>query len=240
MTSTRIRAAAALAFLALAAGCGGSDGDDKGDDGGDSDFAKQSATKIADAAKADMKELDSVTYAGDINSTGQAISLDIQASSEGDCTGSIGLGDGTAELLSKDGDNWFRPDEAFWRQQAPEDADAIIAAVGDKWVVDTNAEFSQFCDLDAFFDNVFADDEDGSEYKTVGTDELNGEDVVKVENTDDRGTSTGYVLVDDPHYLLKIERTEGDDPGKIEFSEFDEEFEVEAPAEDEVVDLSQL
>ena len=54
--------------------------------------------------------------------------------------------------------------------------------------------------------------------------------MVKVENTDDKGTSTGYVLVDGPHYLLKIERTEGDDPGKVEFSEFDEEFDVEAPS----------
>jgi len=234
--TTRIRAAAALALLTLAAGCGS----DKGDDGADSDFAKKSATEIADAAKADMKKLDAVKYSGEISSDGQAISLDIQASSAGDCTGSIGLGEGTAELLSKDGDNWFRPDEAFWRQQAPDDADVIIAAVGDKWVVDTDAEFAQFCDLDAFFDNVFADEKDGSDYKTVGTDEVDGQDVVKVENTDDKGTSTGFVLVDEPHYLLKIERTEGDEPGKIEFSEFDEEFEVDAPGDDEVVDLSQL
>ena len=236
MRTTRTRAAAALSVLALLAGCGG-DGD--GGDGGD--FADRPADQIAEAAKSDMKELDAVHYSGDIQSEGTPLKLDIQASSAGDCMGSVGIGEGTAEVLAKDGENWFRPDEAFWRQQAPDQADLIIQTVGDKWVVDSNAEFAQFCDLDEFFDNIFADDGGGdSEYETVGTDELDGQEVVKVENTDDDGTSTGYVLVEDPHYLLKVERTEGESPGQIEFGEFDEEFEVEAPAEDEVIDLSQI
>jgi hypothetical protein len=232
-SSWLVRAAVAVALAGLATGCGG-DGD-KSDD----DFAKKPAADIAAASKADMKELDSVTYSGDITSGGDSITLDIQASSNGDCTGTLGLGDGTAELLAKDGDLWFRPDEAFWRQQAPDQADAIIAAVGDKWVVDSNQEFAQFCDLDKFFDGIFAGPEDDSGYKTVGTDELDGKKVVKVENTTDGGTATGYVLVDEPHYLVKVERTEGDEPGKIEFSGFDEELEVEAPADDEVIDLSE-
>jgi hypothetical protein len=48
------------------------------------------------------------------------------------------------------------------------------------------------------------------------------------------------VLTDDPHYLVKVERSGGESTGQIEFGDFDEEFEVEAPAEDEVVDLNQL
>ncbi len=138
------------------------------------------------------------------------------------------------------GENWYRPDEAFWRQQAPDDADAIIAAVGDKWVIDSDASFSQFCDLEAFFDNIFKDEADGGAYKTTGTDEVDGQQVVKVEQSDEDGSSVGYVLVEGDHYLLKIERTEGEDPGKLEFSEFDEDVEVEAPSADEVVDPSTL
>ena len=238
MTSTRFRAAAALSILVLAAGCGG--GDDKDAGSSADDFAKQDAAKIADAAKADMKALDSVRYAGEISSSGSSVNLDVQADADGDCTGTVGIGDGSAEVLAKDGKNWFRPDDAFWQQQAPDDADAIIAAVSGKWVVDNDGSFAQFCDLDAFFDSVFADDGTANEYKTLGTDELDGQAVVKVENKGEKGTATGYVLVDSPHYLLKIERTEGDDPGKIEFSEFGAELDVEAPGEDEVVDLSQL
>jgi len=238
MTSPRLRAAAVLSVLLLAAGCGGGDEDSGGGSGGD--FAKQSGDEIAAAAKADMKSLDSVKYSGEIKSSGSSISLDIQASADGECTGTIGIGDGTAEVLATGGENWYRPDEAFWRQQAPDDADAIIAAVGDKWVIDSDASFSQFCDLEAFFDNIFKDEADGGAYKTTGTDEVDGQQVVKVEQSDEDGSSVGYVLVEGDHYLLKIERTEGEDPGKLEFSEFDEDVEVEAPSADEAVDPSTL
>jgi len=238
MTSPRVRAAAVLSVLLLAAGCGGGDEDSGGGSGGD--FAKQSGDEIAAAAKADMKSLDSVKYSGEIKSSGSSISLDIQASADGECTGTIGIGDGTAEVLATGGENWYRPDEAFWRQQAPDDADAIIAAVGDKWVIDSDANFSQFCDLEAFFDNIFKDEADGGAYKTTGTDEVDGQQVVKVEQSDEDGSSVGYVLVEGDHYLLKIERTEGEDPGKLEFSEFDEDVEVEAPSADEAVDPSTL
>lgn len=252
MTSSRLRAAAALSVLALLAGCGGDDsgGDDRSGGGsggsGDSssgasgDFADQSGQEIADAAKAAMRDLDAVRYSGDITSGGGSISLDVQASSAGDCTGTVSIGEGSAEVLTTGEGSWFRPDEAFWRAQAPDQADAVIAAVGDKWVVDTDQQFAQFCDLDEFFANVFAEEGEESTYETVGTDEVDGQDVVKVENTDDSGSSTGYVLVEDPHYLVKVERTEGDEPGVVEFAAFDEEFEVQAPGADEVVDLSQL
>jgi hypothetical protein len=241
MTSSRIRSVAALSvLLVFAAGCGGKDDDGGDDSGADSAFAKESGDKIADTAKADMKSLEQVRFTGEINNDGDSINLDIQASSAGDCTGSIGIGDGTADVLAKDGTSWFRPDEAFWRANAGDSADAIMTAVGDKWVLDTDQNFSQFCDLDAFFDNVLKDDEDGGTYKTTGTETIDGEDVVKVEKSDDDGTATGYVLIDGKHYLVKIERTEGDQPGKLEFTDFNEEFEVEAPADDEVVDLDSL
>ncbi len=223
------------AVLVLAAGCGGKD-----EDGGASDFAKQSGDKIAGIAKADMKDLEQVRFSGDITSDGDKVTLDVQASSAGDCTGSIGLGGGSAEILAKDGTSWFKPDEDFWRANAGDTADAVIAAVGDKWVLDTDSNFSQFCDLDAFFDNLFKDDEGAGKYTVTGTDEVDGDDVVKVEQQDDKGTSVGYVLVKGDHYLVKLERTEGDEPGHIDFSDFDDEFDVTAPADDEVIDLSTL
>jgi hypothetical protein len=233
MTSSRIAAVAAISVLVLAAGCGGKDG-------GDSAFAKQSGGKIAAAAKADMKGLDQVKFAGEITSHSEKITLDIQADSSGDCAGSIGLGGGSAEILAKDGTNWFKPDEDFWRANAGDSADAIIQAVGDKWVLDTDSNFAQFCDLDAFFDNLFKDDEGAGPYKTTGTDEIDGEKVVKVEQSDKEGTATGYVLVDGKHYLVKLERTEGDEPGHVEFTDFNKKFDVTAPADEDVVDLSSL
>jgi hypothetical protein len=236
MTSSWLRAGAAVSVLVLAAGCGGKD------DGGDSDFAKQSGNKIADTARADMRDLEQVKYSGDIDNDGASFQLDVQASATGDCTGTIGIGEGTTEVLATDGTTWYRPDEAFWRANGGDQAEAVIAAVGDKWVLDTDGTFDQFCDLDAFLDNIFSDDGDAGakpDYKVKGTEEIDGEKVVEVERTGENGPASGYVLVDGKHYLVKLERA-GDDSGAIEFSEFDKKFEVEAPAEDQVVDLNQL
>jgi len=231
MTSSRVRAAAALCVVAaLAAGCGGND------DGG-SDFAKQSADKIADTAKADMKSLQQVKFSGAITSNAQKISVDIQAKANGDCTGSVGIGEGSAQVVAKDGTSWFKPDEEFWRANAGDSADAVIDAVGDKWVLDTEDNFSGFCDLDGFFDSLFKDDAEAGTYKTTGTEEVDGDQVVKVEQSDDKGKATGYVLTEGKHYLVKLERHEGDDPGQLVFSDFNKDFDVTAPADDEVIDL---
>jgi hypothetical protein len=247
MNSSPLRAAAAVSalsvLLVLAAGCGGKDdsaSDKNGDSAASAAFLKKSGDEIADAAKTDMKTLDTVKFSGEINSDGKSIKLDIQASSSGDCQGTIGIGDGTAQVAAKDGTSWFKPDAAFWKANAGDSADAIIQAVGDKWVLDTDSNFSQFCDLDSFFDSVFKKQDDASEYKVNGTDEIDGKKVVKVDQTDKDGTATGYVLLDGKHYLVKIERTAGDQPGAVEFTDFNKEFTVDAPSADEVIDLSQV
>ena len=219
------------AFAALAA-CGGSD------------FADESADTIVKASKDDMGDLKAVKVSGELTSNGQAISIDLQANSDGDCTGSLGIADGKAELLGVDGDTWMKPDEAFWRSFAGDTADQVISIVGDKWVVVPEGEDSikQFCDVNDLLDQLLKDDDsDKSTYTKKGTDTVDGEDVVKVDNEDpSTGTSTGYVLVDDPHYLVKIEKTEGEDTGSVTFSEFNEEFDVTAPGADEVIDLDNL
>ena len=238
MTTKVSMALAALGLgAATLAGCGG-------DGGGGDDFAEKSADDIVKAAKSEMGKLTSVKVSGSLTSDGQEISIDLQASSDGDCTGTLGFGEGTTEILGVGGETWMRPDEAFWRSFAGDSVDQILAAVGDKWVVipSEDESFNQFCDVDELLDQMLEeDDSDGSSYSKAGEDEVDGEDVVKIDNEDpEDGTSTGFVLVDAPHYLVQIEKAEGDEPGKVTFSEFDEDFDVEAPADDEVVDLNSL
>jgi hypothetical protein len=240
-------AIAALGVTAALGGCSGDDGGDAGagGDAGDAgNFAEWPAEDIVAAAKADMGELQAVKVSGTVNNAGQEITIDIQASSAGDCAGSIGVGEGTAELLGVGGETWMRPDEAFWRASAGANAEDVLTLVGDKWVVipAEDDSFNQFCDVDQLLDELLKDDEeDGSTYSVNGTEDLDGAEVVLVDNEDpEDGTSTGYVLVDEPHYLVKVEKTDGEDTGSVSFSEFDEEFDVEAPPEDEVIDLGRL
>lgn len=102
-------AAVGLGAATLLTACGGGDGDG---------FADKSADEIVKTAKADMADLKAVKVSGSVTSDGQQIDIDLQASSEGDCTGTIGIAGGSTELLGVDGSTWMRPDEAFWQATA--------------------------------------------------------------------------------------------------------------------------
>jgi hypothetical protein len=227
-------AVASIGMAAALTACGG---------GSDSDFTDQSGEEIADASKSAMKKLDAVKVAGTVKTDGNEVSIDIQTNNKGDCTGSVGVAGGKAELLGVGGDVWFRPDEAFWRASAGTNADQIISVVGDKWVVvpGDSDSFDEFCDIDDLLDElVESDDDDKATYSKKGTEKVDGTDTVPVTHKDDDGSSVGYVRVDDPHYLVKVEKTDGDDTGSVTFSEFDEKVDVEKPATDDVVDLDKL
>lgn len=231
-------AVAGLGAVAVLTACSGSDSG--GDEG--SDFAKEPAEDIAAAAKSAMADLNSLKVSGEITSDGQQISIDVQTDVDGNCTGSMGIDDGTVELLGVDGSTWMKPDEAFWTSFAGEGAQQVLSIVGDKWVVipADGDSLSQFCNAGDLIDQLVKDDAEETTYTTTGTDSLDGQDVVLVDSDDpENGVSTGYVLVDEPHFLVKVERTEGD-VGMVTFSEFDEPVEVEAPAADDQIDLDNL
>ncbi|MBB3042476.1 hypothetical protein KM427_02405 [Nocardioides sp. LMS-CY] len=233
-----IKVSMGLAALGLGAAlltaCGG-------DDGSGGDFEGQSADKIVERAKKDMEGLDSVRVAGSVSTGGQEIELDMQLNTDADCTGTLGFGGGTTELLGTGGSVWMKPDEAFWTSFAGDNAEQVMSLVADKWVVVPDGEdgFAELCDLDELLDELIAGDDDTT-YSKTGDDEIDGDKVLAIESKDDEGTSTGYVLVDEPHYLVKVEKTEGDEPGSVTFSDFDESVDVQAPSDSEVVDLNSL
>lgn len=231
---------AAVAVTAvLLAGCG-----DSGDDsGGDADaFTGQSAEEISDAAKDAMADLDAVTIDGTLTSDDQEIAITMSLGASGNCTGSFTTQGATAEILGVEGTTWFRPDEAFWTLFAgAELAPQVIEAAADRWVTlpEDDTSFKPFCDIEEFLGQLT--DSDSASYTKGDIDELDGEDVIEIiSDREDEGTSSGFVLVDRDHYLVKIEKTEGDDPGSVSFSDFNEEPDVEAPAEDEQVALEDL
>ena len=116
----------------------------------------------------------------------------------------------------------------------------MVSTIGDKWVLDSDNNFKQFCDLDEFFSGLFSATA-GSTYTTKGTDTVDGQPVVLVERSDATdGPSTGYVLTGTKHYLVKIERTGGSGNGALTFDAFDTDFDVTAPAATDVVDPATL
>lgn len=214
-----------IAVAAAMTGCGG-------DDGGDSSgFADESAEDIVAAAQKAMGELEALHMEGDLTSDGNAVTMDLSLSTSGNCEGSVAIDGGGLEVLQVGDEGWFKADEAFWESQAPDQAAQIIAAAGDNWVVDAEGQYTSFCDLEGFLEEIVTPD-DGDEFEKDGTEEVDGGDAVKISSKD----STAFIATDEPHVILKLEGS-GADEGTITFSEFDEEVEVEAPADDEVVDL---
>jgi hypothetical protein len=62
---------------------------------------------------------------------------------------------------------------------------------------------------------------------------------VELTGTSDEGDIThAWVATEGKHHILKLEG-EGDEPGSLTFSGFDEPVDADAPPADEVVDLSQ-
>ncbi len=238
MARTRHAAAGATGavVLALLGACGSDDSGATTDDG----FTGGDAETILEASRADMKKLETVRLVGDLVSDGSEIALDLGVSTTGDCTGTFGLGEGTAEIVSSDGETWFRPDEAFWRASSPGTADQIIKAVDDKWVAlgAGDATFDEFCNLETLLDQLY-DQQENTTYAKGETSEVEGQDAIAIEQQDDGDPVLGYIAVDSPHHLLKLER-QGTESGAIVFSDFDEDLDIEPPTEDEVVDLSQL
>jgi hypothetical protein len=218
-----------ITVAATMTACGGDD------DSGGGDFADKSAKDIIDASSTDMGKLKSVHLDADITSEGSNITMDLSLDTDGNCEGSVGVGGGTAEILGIGDQAWYKADEEFWRSQAADQADQIIALVGDKWVVDPNGQFSSFCDLDGLLEDI-GDPEGVEDAKTDGTDDVDGDEAVKVVGDDDGSETTAYVAVDSPHYILKVVVT-GDDEGEASFSAFDEDVDVEAPAEADTITL---
>ena len=249
----RVSTAAGIGVLLLLAGCGGGSEDTSSEEPSSESsesseeataFAESSAEDITTAAEEDMKAVESLRMAGSITSGGQEISVDVGLSTAGDCEGNLTLGEEAGfEILSVEGQTWIKPSAAFWEQVAGPAASEVAEKAGDKWVsfpADQASQFASICDLDGLLDEL--DSSDSNEKMEVeGTEEIDGEEAVVVNTTSKDGeTVNGWVATSDPHYILQLEVSEGDEPGTLTFSDFDVDLALEPPAEDEIVDLASL
>jgi hypothetical protein len=229
MTSTRTAGVLAAAVVLLA-GCGGND------------FAQQSPKDIAKAAADDMKDLKSLRMKGDLTASGQKIGVDMHVTTSGDCQGTVTVADGSAQFVSSGGQAYMKPDRSFWESQAPSQAAQIEAVVGDKWVVIPSASgLDAACDLNQLLDGVDKPSSDPSNATTTSSDSVDGQDAVKLTGKDSNGKPvTAWIATEDPHYILKMQVTQGTEPGTLTFTDFDESVDVQAPPSDQVIDLSKL
>jgi hypothetical protein len=215
LTATTTIAAAAL--LLTACGSGPLDG--------------KTGPEVADAAADALEKAGAVHMSGTITEDGEEAELDLHLQGE-DSIGSVTTDGVEIELLSAEGTVYLKAPVDFWASFGlPAD---VAATFEDQWVVvpdEAAGEFQEFS-LAGIVDQLRNPESEIKE--EVSEDEVDGNDVVVVEQ-EDGGTLT--VADEDPTYPLSI-TGEGDSSGVLEFSRFGEEEDIAVP--EDVLDLTTL
>jgi hypothetical protein len=210
-------AAASAAALLLTA-CGGSPLDGK------------SGPEAVDAAADALEAAGSVHVQGTAGQDGEEGEIDMHFQGA-DGIGSLTFGGLELQLLTVDGEVYLQAPAEFWASFGmPEDA---AAAFVDQWVIipaEAAGEFADFS-LDGFVQDLRDPEKPVEDEVSAG--ELDGEDVVIVEQEDG---STLSVADSDESYPLQM-KNQGDSTGTLTFSRFGEKEDITAP--EDALDLAE-
>lgn len=210
-----------------------------GDEPAGEDFLALEPKAVVEAAEKDMAVVRNARIRGEFtDDAGDTITVDVTATTSGDCRGTLtsAASGGTGEILRVDDDVYLRADREFWNASGdPETTTLILAVLGDKWVVENSLLESTeaFCDLDEFLERDGREDADA---RALGSGEVDGEETVRIEQTEGTDREVLDVRVAEPHYLVGVEEgSEGED--RFRFSDFDSDVDIQAPADGDVFPL---
>ncbi|KAA1427746.1 serine/threonine-protein kinase [Nocardioides antri] len=197
-----------------------------------SSFLALPAEEILRTSEKEMKVLDTVLVTGQFPDGRRQVSIRMSITADGDCSGTMSyLGTGTAEVVHQGDRTVMRPDAAFLTDLGIEQASDFLAELDGRWLeLDVDA-LTSVCDLDEFLER---DGRGDAVATNEGNGSVRGEDVVKVRLQEGSNQETYYVMAADPHYLLRLDEAED---AWFEYSEFDEDVEVELPPEDEIYQM---
>lgn len=232
-------AVGAFALLAAAA-CGSSS--EPGDDAESQAFLKLTGKEIFDEGIAAMKVVDSLRMDGSLTNKGQQVELHLALDTDGNCDGSMTIEGGTAELISNDEGQFIKGDDAFWASAvgSEEGGQQMANLIGDRWVAaPAEAGLGDVCDLDDLLDQMDSSEDAEVEIEKGEITEIDGVSAVELLRDEPEGAKRLWVATAGDHYVLKFD-AEGDDPGVMELSEFNETVDPESPTGDDLVDMSSL
>ncbi len=221
-----------VAALVVGDGDGGGGDDQPTTDPVDSSFVAMTPEEILRDSEKEMKVLDSVQVRGQFPDGPLNVSIDMSITSDGDCTGTMSyLGSGTAQVLRKDERIMIKPDARFLNDLGIDNAAAFLDYLDGRWLefTENRSQFAKVCDLDEFLER---DGRDGATATNDGVATVRGEEVTKVRLQEGSNEETYFVMVDEPHYLLRLNEAED---AWFEYSEFDEPVDIELPPESDIL-----
>jgi len=192
-------------------------------------YAKVAPATIDKDARAALGSLKSVHIAGTIDDNGSNISLDMSLDNKGNCVGSLTNAGQKVNLIAvAGGPVYMKADTSFW-QNAAGMQPATAAVFGSKWVTGASlASFGKICNLTQFAKSINSTTVAEDKAKFVGTGNVNGVDVVKIQVLDkDKTTSTLFVDASAPHNVVQVAGPKG--KGAVTFSQFNVAVKTTAP-----------
>ncbi|MFJ3900971.1 hypothetical protein [Streptomyces sp. NPDC090025] len=215
-------------------------------------FRNLTADQIADRAVTATQSATSVRMAGRVVSGGQPLDVDFSVDDHKQCTGTIRLEGGAAELRQTGGVTYMKGDQAFWRASmtsqglpAPQ-VEATIELLKGRWLKITpgqagSSDLSDVCDLKALLADLGRDSADRTGLVRGPDSAVNGTPVATVIKHKPGGeTTTVSVAETGKPYILKTVKTGGEQAGSVTLSDYDKPVTVVVPPADETVDLSVL
>lgn len=228
----RISVAIALTTALTLSACGGNSEAE--------DYKKTSVDQVRKDAEKAMTGLESVRVAGDMTTQGQTIGVDVALAKDGTCEGTMEVDKaGSIDVLVVDEKGYVKADPEFWASQLGPQGPAAAKKIGDKWVAAKGGveQMLSFCSFEGFVSGLAQAEED-SWKEVAGTSEVDGQETVEVKfEGADKTEGIAHVAAAEPHHVLRYDLG---DKGDLNFSDFDEPVEPQAPGSGDVVDLSKL
>ncbi|MFF9199257.1 hypothetical protein ACF09L_29035 [Streptomyces sp. NPDC014779] len=218
-------------------------------------FKGLSADEIAEKAVAATRSAHSLRMTGRVSSGGQPLDVDFRVSDKSECTGTIKLRHGAAELRRTGDLTYMKGDEAFWRASMtsqgmpPAQIDATIELLKGRWLKIAQGQpgtedLGSVCDLKSLLADLGRNKEQRTGLVRGPDGEVRGTPVATLvkRKTTGAGAEQTTVSVSErgKPYILRTVRTGGADPGNVVLSEYDKPVRVVTPPPDQTVDLTKL
>ncbi|SOD61017.1 hypothetical protein SAMN06297387_102433 [Streptomyces zhaozhouensis] len=192
--------------------------------------------EIEERARTAATEATTVRLSGTVVAEGSSFRLDMRIGPDGG-VGEVSMEDTTFELLRVGDDMYMRADAAFWETEGiPEELESDPTQKLDgKYVLvspddPAYAELSGFTEKNALLESLLVLD---GERSTGEESEVDGVQTIQLNAAEGDGGTLDVALEGTP-YPLRLHR--GGDAGDLRLTDWDQEFSLHPPADEEVVD----